>query len=154
MADDFVSFMKPRVMTAGKLSLRGVKASSYPLDMNAVSDFRPMTDTANAAITWSGTSAVYPEGWAPIVIVNEDANADPPLALKALVCVEWRVRFDIGNPACAAHTNHGVSTDGAWAEGVARAESLGHGIADIVEDVAAGAAAYQGVRYGAAALLV
>jgi hypothetical protein len=153
LADDFTSFMKPRVMTAGKLSLRGVKASSYPLDMNAISDFRPMVDSTPGTTTWSGSNSVYPEGWAPIVVINEDANSSPPLALKALVCVEWRVRFDIGNPACASHVNHGVTSDAAWAAGVTRSESQGHGFADIATDVLEGIGASQAARWGARAAI-
>lgn len=133
---DFISFMRPRLMSAGKLSLRGVQMDSYPLNMSALSDFRPVLDNVDTAITWSSANLMHPQGFAPIVVINEASADDPPLALNFLVSVEWRVRFDIGNPAVSSHVHHGVSSDQHWDNLIRQAVSRGPGVIDIVERVA------------------
>jgi hypothetical protein len=135
--DAFVSYFRPRLLSAGKLALRGVQLDSHPLSMADVSEFLPMTidNLESPATPWNDTSAlwhnVHPTGWAPMVVYNP-TNA--PLAL--LITVEWRVRFDIANPAVSSHTHHGVSSDMAWDQGIRRATAALPGVLDIVERVA------------------
>jgi len=139
---EFISFMRPRLMSAGKLALRGVQLDAVPLNMNALSDFRPLSSSGAADVTWDTSQSHYPEGWSPIVIINNGSSETPPLSLNYLVTVEWRVRFDIGNPAVSSHTHHGVTSDAHWDNLIKAAESRAHGAMDIVERVAsAGAAA-------------
>ena len=123
-------------MSAGKLALRGVQMDSYPLNMSALADFRPVANTADAAVTWDATNLIHPLGFAPIVVINQASTETPPLKLNFLVTVEWRVRFDIGNPAVASHTHHGVSSDQHWDDLIRQAVQKGAGVADIVERVA------------------
>lgn len=49
---------------------------------------------------------------------------------------EWRVRFDISNPASSGMRHYPVTSDSFWDAIVKRAISMGHGIRDIA-DVAA-----------------
>jgi len=133
---EFVSFMRPRLMSAGKLALRGVQMDSYPLNMSALADFRPVLNNGDTAFTWSTASRVHPLGFAPIVVINEASADSPPLALNFLITVEWRVRFDIGNPAVSSHAHHGVSSDQHWDNLIRQAVSRGAGVMDIVERVA------------------
>jgi hypothetical protein len=56
--------------------------------------------------------------------------------LQMLICVEWRVRFDVGNPAIASHSHHGVSSDVGWDQQIRRATDALPGVIDIVERVA------------------
>lgn len=158
-ANDFVSYFKPRLCSAGKLALRGVQMDSYPLNMSEVSDFKQLDekvqDQNGTIFTWSGASAgtvgsasMNPVGWAPMGIANPNG-----VALDYLVCVEWRVRFDIGHPACSTHTHHPVSSDKAWDKQIAKAVNLGHGVMDIVERVAnVGAAVMPAIRGAGRAL--
>lgn len=135
LATEFISFFRPRLCSAAKLSLRGIQMNSYPMDMSSVSDFRPLfpigdqtTFTLDNGVAGSGLA---PDGWAPIVIVNENG-----VALQLLVTIEWRVRFDIGNPAVASHVHHGVTSDVDWNKMLTNAIALGNGAVDIASKVA------------------
>lgn len=134
---EFISYMRPRLMSAGKLTLRGVQADSYPLNMNALSAFLPVTNQAGGPITLTDASWPYGfQGFAPIVLINQGSSLETPLTLQYLVTIEWRVRFDIGNPAVSSHMHHGVTSDSTWDRLVSAAASRGHGMLDIVEHVA------------------
>jgi hypothetical protein len=136
VANEVISYMKPRLMSAGKLSLRGIQADSYPLNMDAVSDFLPVHQyTPGNHIMRANKFDGRPVGFAPIIIIN-DAPSDAPLELNYLVTIEWRVRFDIGNPAVASHTHHGVTSDSHWDHLIRQAVAKGSGICDIAEKVA------------------
>lgn len=137
LGDEIISFMKPRLMSAGKLALKGIQADSYPLNMNALSDFLEVRDLPSGIIKmdshrWDG----QPVGFAPIVIVNMASEATPPLMLNFLITIEWRVRFDISNPAVSSHVHHGVTSDGHWDQLIRSAAAKGHGIADIADRIA------------------
>jgi hypothetical protein len=129
---EIVSYMRPRLLSAGKLALRGVQIDSYPLNMAACAEFRPVRAGTDGDITLNASSGLYPEGWAPIVIVNQGEN----LTLEFLVTIEWRVRFDIGNPAVSSHRHQGVTSDAHWDTMLRAAQSKMHGVCDIVERVA------------------
>lgn len=135
-ASEFISFMRPRLMSAGKLALRGVQMDSYPLNMAACSEFAPVLVPADGPFGWTSASGLTPMGWAPLVFINQAAPNATPLELQFLVTVEWRVRFDIGNPAVASHRNHGVTSDSKWSDMINMAVGRGHGVLDIVEKVA------------------
>jgi len=124
-----ISYFRPRLMSAAKVALRGVQANAYPLNMSAVSDFKPLAPAVEGTFTMNNT--MHPEGWAPIIFINQGG-----VALNFLVSVEWRVRFDVGNPAVASHTHHGVTPDGVWEQAINRAVSMGNGILDIADKVA------------------
>lgn len=147
LGTNMVSFMAPRMCSASKLALRGVKCSSYPLDMTDLADFRDLTVTSDANFTWDATSATRPEGFAPIFVFNPSGAS-----LEILITLEWRVRFGIDEVAASTHTYHTPSSDGVWASAVRASASMGHGVVDIVEDVAA-VGAEAGTMLGVAAVL-
>lgn len=134
ISTEVVSYFRPRLMSAGKLALRGVHANAYPLNMSELANFKPMVNSEPVAFTLNDT-IVKPVGMTPIVFINQDSpeNRTP---YTFLVCVEWRVRFDLGNPAVASHVQHPTSSDQTWDAAIRKAASMGHGIADIVESVA------------------
>lgn len=136
--ENFVAFQAPRMMSAGKLALRGVKASSYPLSMSQLSEFTEVRPYSDVVVTMgSGTGTVEPTGFAPILLSNPQG-----IGLEYLVTVEWRVRFDLTNPASAGHTHYPVASDVTWDSMMRKAVSMGHGFVDIADTVAnAGAAA-------------
>lgn len=150
---EFISFMRPRLMSAGKLALRGVQLDSYPLNMGALAEFRPVVAGSDGAIQWNSDSQLHPEGFAPIVIVNQASSEVPPLEINLLITIEWRTRFDIGNPAVSSHTHHGVSSDQHWDSLVRRAVDRGAGALDIVERVANYGTAAMGAMNAARPLL-
>lgn len=130
------SYMKPRLMSAPKLALRGVHINSYPLDMNALSNFTGMENQPGGAVTWDTSSAdptgtANMSGLAPIYVSNNSGHE-----LQYLVAVEWRVRFDLANPAVSSHVHHGVTPDSVWNKMVKAASDLGHGVKDIADVVA------------------
>jgi hypothetical protein len=131
LGNEFVSYMAPRLCSAAKLALRGVKVSSYPLDMSALADFRAAEVQADGIFTWANTTRLGPEGFAPLVIYNPNG-----VDLQLLITCEWRLRFDAGNPAAATHKTYMPTSDRAWAAMSSAAHSLGHGVEDIAEDVA------------------
>lgn len=131
ISTEFISYFRPRLMSAGKLALRGVQLNSYPLNMSAVSDFLPITSTLDGSTGQLNGSAVRSVGWAPMVVINENG-----VPLQYLVSIEWRVRFDIANPAVASHRHHGVTNDMSWNNMLTNAINMGNGVMDIVEKVA------------------
>lgn len=148
ISSEVVSYFRPRLMSAAKLSLRGIHANSYPLNMSELANFKQLRkNTANptgTAATLDGTQ-IMPVGFAPIVFINQD-SPENRTQYTFLVCVEWRVRFDIGNPAVASHTHHAASTDREWDTAIRQAVSLGHGMVDIVETVASAGEAVSRLR--------
>lgn len=146
LSDHLISFMKPRLMSAGKLALRGVQLDSYPLNMSDCSEFTSPVQDADATFTWSAAGgasgrAFTPSGWAPFAVLNPSA-----VPLTFLVTVEWRTRFDMANPAVSSHIHHPVTPDSTWDALVQRAVSLGHGVKDIATVVASAGEAYRTVQ--------
>jgi hypothetical protein len=134
--DEVVSYMKPRLMSAGKLALRGVQADGYPLNMSEISNFKHVRFIGDDTTTLDTANALQQLGWSPIVIVNEGSSLTPALELKFLITIEWRVRFDMSNPAVSSHQYHPVATDADWGKMIEGAVSRASGMMDIVEKVA------------------
>lgn len=141
--DKFVEFQTPRLMSAGKLALRGVQVNSYPLSMSPLSDFTMLkkTDTSTGGpllTTWetSGATASNPRGFAPILVYNTGGLESGALDLEYLTTIEWRVRFDLDNPASSAHVQHPVASDQLWSRLMNTASSLGNAVIDIAEPIA------------------
>jgi len=133
-----ISFYSPRLLSAGKLALRGVACSSYPLDMSEYSDFAGIGTTVTETPTTLG-QYIKPSALAPIVFLNPGSAGDSDKSLpgiQALVTIEWRVRFDPGNPATASHTYHNITPDEVWNGVVKGMSEAGHGVHDIADDIA------------------
>jgi len=140
LANELVSFSNPRLMSAGKLALKGVQIDAVPFDMNSLSDFKTRFGSSAGPYT-NNDAAIRFDGFAPIYVYNPEA-----IELQYLVCCEWRVRFDPSNPAYAANTYHQPSSLGYW-DALQRAASYaGNGVYDIAER----AAAQHGPAVGAA----
>lgn len=127
-----ISYNQPRLCSAAKLALRGVKVSCVPYDMNAMANFTSIAQGAGGTVTW-GTATEYAmcEGLAPIFIYSPGQAV-----LDLLVTCEWRVRFDPENPAQASHAIHHPPSESFWSRAVDTAGKLGHGVEDIAENVA------------------
>jgi hypothetical protein len=135
--------MKPRLMSGGKLALRGVQMNAYPLNMNALSDFQKITNYGDGDKTWASNTgsagdAQYLTGFTPMVVINTSGEV-----LTYAVCVEYRVRFDLSNPAVSSHRHHPVTTDKVWDGMVKKAIALGNGVKDIADVVATMGQAYR-----------
>jgi hypothetical protein len=155
--DKFVEYQTPRLMSAGKLALRGVQINSYPLNMSPLSDFTTLNNDKTGGgggdvITWNSI-APQPVGFAPILVYNTGGEnpLDANLFLEYLCTVEWRVRFDLDNPASSAHVHHPVATDQLWNRLMSSASSLGNAVIDIAEPIANAGIARIGAK--AAAML-
>jgi hypothetical protein len=127
----FIEYQAPRLLSAAKLSLRGVQCHAYPLEMSDVSAFRFLQPETDGTATISANFDRKLAGWTPIVLANPSE-----VPVEALVTVEYRLRFDLESVACASHRQHPVSSDRTWAKAVEEASRLTHGVTDIVEDVA------------------
>lgn len=125
----FVAYQAPRLTSAGKLALRGVRVDAIPLNMSKVADFTRLVETGNATTTWNGENQVT--AWTPIFVFNDDAAP-----LEYLVTMEMRVRFDLANVASATHTLHPPASDGAWQKAIKDAMQVAHGVLDIADEVA------------------
>jgi hypothetical protein len=164
VGEEVLSYYRPRVLTGGKLALRGVQMDSLPLSMTDVSDFRELYEVdplscAPSALQWSYNSVeqtiegapalsvaqktfscnLHPEGWAPMVYYSPFNAAKAPndrQEMSFLVTTEWRTRFDISNPACSSHALHKPSSDVQWHNMISKAVSVLPGVIDIVEKVA------------------
>lgn len=130
LGTEFISFQAPRLMSAGKLALKGVQCNSYPMNMSELANFQSIRENADYPYTPS-TGEFRPAGMAPICIVNENE-----VPLNYLVTMEWRVRFDPSNPAVAAHRYHGHCSDERYAAYVKHRAMLGHGVYDIADGTA------------------
>lgn len=134
VAASLIAYFSPRLMTGGKLALRGVKCDAMPLDMSEYSSFKPIEKTGYEPFTWNAASG---EGWAtpaalsPIVFMQ--AN-NTPQTMNFLVTIEWRVRFDPGSAAAASHTHHDTLPDESWNEVVRHMSAAGHGVQELSED--------------------
>ena len=125
---------RSRLCSAGKLALRGVKVDAIPYNMSQLADFCPraLINPTPFDREWNeGAFEAQLEGFAPIFIYNKNN-----VALQILVTVEWRVRFDPGNPAYAGHTYHPVATDSCWNDTIRGMEAEGHGVVDMAEGIA------------------
>lgn len=131
VATRVISYYSPRILTGGKLAIRGVKCDAYPLNMSEYSQFMPITGFA-APFTWSNNQR--PAALSPIVFVQENAALQKPIDF--MVTMEWRVRFDPGNPATASHTHHDITSDSAWNSLVKHMSSGLHAVEEIAETVA------------------
>jgi hypothetical protein len=137
LSTELVSFSAPRLCSAGKLALRGVKVDAIPYNMNQLSDFSPRglvsaSDVHPSTVTWNeGTFEANFEGFAPIFVYNPNS-----IYLQYLVTIEWRTRFDPGNPAYSGHVYHPVASESCWNDTVKGMEQEGHGVYDIAEGVA------------------
>jgi len=135
LARNVVSYYTPRILTGGKLALRGVVSSGYPLNMNEYATFAPVMQQPEVATGGKWQTNMNPGALSPIVFLNE-TTADTPVGVEFLVTMEVRVRFAPLNPATASHTYHAPMSDTAWNDLIKGASSLGHGVMDIVESVA------------------
>jgi len=142
---EFTSYMKPRLMSAPKLALRGVQMNSYPMNMAALANFEGCVDISDGPVTWARTGnksdEQYLTGLAPMVVVNTDGAE-----LTYAVTVEYRVRFDISNPAVATHVHHGVTPDSVWDNMLKAATAMGNGVRDIADVVATAGQAVSALR--------
>jgi hypothetical protein len=129
LSSEIISYMRPRLMSGGKLALKGVQADSYPLNMSLLANFEAVSLNDEGPFEYD--AGPYAAGFAPIVFVNQNKQE-----ISYLVCVEWRVRFDIGSAAVASHVHHGVTPDSTWNKCIEKAVSLGHGMKEIADVVA------------------
>jgi len=132
-AQELVSFSAPRLCSAGKLALRGVKVDAIPYNMSQLADFCPRAVIAKTPFDkrWSeGEFSADFEGFAPIFVYNKNN-----VQLQYLVTVEWRTRFDPANPAYAGHSYHPVASDSCWNETVRGMEAEGHGVMDMADGI-------------------
>jgi len=146
--NNFVSYSQPRLCSAAKLSMRGVKVSAIPYNMAEMADFNTRRDISDTTYTWDNSTSegsLKPCGFAPVCVYNPDA-----VNLDYLITTEWRVRFDPSNPAMAGAVRHPAATDQFWSRALAALEAAGHGVVDIADTVTTVGSyaynAYKGVR--------
>lgn len=152
--NEFTAYMRPRLMSAPKLALRGIQMNSYPLNMSTLSDFQTIQDYSDGPITWitqSSDPAASQElsGFAPMVVLNTHGTN-----LSYAVTVEYRVRFDISNPAVASHRHQGITSDLTWDKMIKSAIALGNGVRDIADVVATAGNAVRAITGPAQALAI
>jgi hypothetical protein len=129
--EELVSYSAPRLCSAGKLALRGVQVNAIPNNMSVLSDFVPRRVPVAGRQIWDQANYQTDfEGFGPIFVYNPDN-----VALKYLVTIEWRMRFDPLNPAYAGHVMHSPASESTWNRVIGEAESLGHGVKDIADVV-------------------
>lgn len=144
LANNLVSYSNPRLMSAGKLALRGVHIDAVPNSMADLATFTNSHQENSGSIAGVTNLHEHFEGFNPLWVYNPDE-----IDLQYLVCCEWRVRFDPSNPAYAACVPRAPSTESHWAGVMGTMESMGNGVQDIAEKVAqAGQAAKSIFRVG------
>jgi len=146
--NNYVAYSQPRLCSAAKLAMRGVKVSAIPYNMAEMANFEARSGVANGNYTWDNTTiegTLNPCGFAPICVYNPNQ-----INLDYLITTEWRVRFDPSNPAMAGAVRHPASSDQFWSRALAALEAAGHGVVDIADTVSTVGSyafnAYKGVR--------
>lgn len=129
-------FCAPRLVSGGKLCLRGVFGSLVPYDMAELSNFRGVEVRADGNFTWdySGTGTPLPYeslGMAPLFVYQSVS----PVSLDYLVTVKYRVRFPVTNIAMATHVMHPISDDHKLHRAMSTFQELGHGIQELADTV-------------------
>jgi hypothetical protein len=102
---------------------------------------------ANQQFNYGGSSVPWDELRARFI------SFFTPQSLEFLITVEWRVRFDPGNPAVASHSHHDTTSDGVWNSVCREMSSAGHGVEELAEDVMELGAMGGAARLAATALL-
>jgi len=144
LRDTIISYFSPRMLTGGKLALRGVKCSAAPMDMGEYSDFCPLEASTDHTFTWYSATG-RPAALTPIAFVRDAESADEPMSF--MITVEWRVRFDPQNPAAASHTHHDTLSDEAWNQVQKTMAMAGHGVEELAQDATeAGAMGYGALK--------
>ena len=151
LGQDFITTQSPRLLSLPKLSLRGVKGQSLPMNMNRLSDFQTFSadqkkdgTTIYSDFAWGkindGSASkptnslnVEPCGFAPICFFRPEHG---PETLTYQITTEFRCRFDLRNVASSTHRHHPVATEGVWNRLMGLASSAGHGIIDIADSAA------------------
>jgi hypothetical protein len=134
----------PRLCSAGKLALRGVKVDAMPLDMSQLSDFTRLRSFVGPVTSpYNNDSSLEFAGFAPIMLLMDQALASTG-GLDVLITCEWRVRFDPSNPAQGTHRRYPVASDTTWNNILQRMENAGHGAVDIAETIAEAGAVVAG----------
>lgn len=126
----FVSYYSPRLVSAPKLALRGVRCSAYPLNMDDYAHFSKVKPNMGTMTFSDGE--VSCGAFSPICIFQTGT----PINLAVMVHIKWRVRFDPLNPATSSHTFHPHTPDSVWATAVKACSEAGHGVEDIAESIA------------------
>lgn len=130
----FISNFAPKVLTAGRLALRPVSCSAYPLDMTHYQDFAQVSPYDGALTRTSqhdfGTLS-------PIVFLQK---SDTPVQVQFMVTMEWRVRYSAFNPASASHSYHPPTSTVVWSDTIKAASAMGHGVVEVGEVALEGAA--------------
>lgn len=87
VANQFVSYNNPRLLSAAKLAFRGTQTDCVPFNMSYLANFTTQDVFDSKNITVSATTPNQ-RGFGPQFYYNPNA-----LDLQFLVCVEWRVRL-------------------------------------------------------------
>lgn len=143
IAQEFVSYNNPRLMSAAKLAFRGVQMDIVPFNMSELANFTRVEEETTGAFTGAATMNNN-TGFAPLFVYNPNK-----INLQYLVCCEWRVRFDPSNPAQASHVLHQHVPENFWMQAMHYAESIGNGVVDIADRVAETGNALFNASYGA-----
>lgn len=130
IAQQFVSYNNPRLLSSAKLAFRGVQVDGVPFNMSELANFTQIKKE-NATAFAASTGTYDHTGFGPIFFYNPDG-----IKIQYLVCCEWRVRFDPSNPAQAAHVQHTNANESVWMRALHAAEALGNGVIDIADRVA------------------
>lgn len=130
IANQFISYNNPRLMSSAKLAFRGVQIDAVPFNMSDLANFTSIQNNTSGTFTASA-SMNDNNGFAPIFVYNPSG-----IDLQYLVCCEWRVRFDPSNPAQASHVQHTHASETIWMRALHSAEAIGNGVVDIAERVA------------------
>jgi len=131
LANEFVSYNNPRLLSSAKLAFRGTQTDLVPYNMSELANFTKCETDTPGDFT-GGPNMNDNQGFAPMFVYNPDG-----VALQFLVCCEWRVRFDPSNPAQASHVQHNHAPESVWMQALHAAEAVGNGVIDIADRVAA-----------------
>lgn len=98
MVSGFEAYAKPEPYTAAMMATRVREVSCVPRDFNDFCEFHPYTNA-----TFS--SSLRPWGGMTPIVFSMKA-AVPATVYNLQICVEWRYRFKMDDPAASTHVFH------------------------------------------------
>jgi hypothetical protein len=143
---NLVSFTSPKTLSGAELAMRPQQCNLLPGHHGEITDFEQgYAAPAQANFVWGTESdAAYTAGehlrfaaFKPGFIYNP-SNKN----LQVTVAVQWRLRLAPTNPLHSSQTHYAPTPPSIWHQITAAAESMGHGVEDVAEAAAVGAAGY------------
>jgi len=143
---NLVSFTSPKTLSGAELAMRPQQCNLLPGHHGEITNFEQgAADPAQTSFIWGTESdTTYTANphmrfaaFKPGFIYNPQNKN-----LQVTVAVQWRLRLAPTNPLHSSQGHYAPTPPSVWHQITAAAETMGHGVEDVTEAAAVGAAGY------------